>query len=97
MIYVKIHKNNESFVTAVCDEELLNKIFREGKLLLDVNEHFYKGKLLDEKEAEPILKDAVNLNLVGKKSIHLALKLKLISKECIINIQGVPHAQSIIF
>ncbi len=87
MIYVKIHKNNESFVTAVCDEELLNKIFREGKLLLDVNEHFYKGNL----------KDAVNLNLVGKKSIHLALKLKLISKECIINIQGVPHAQSIIF
>lgn len=97
MIYIKIHKNNESFVTAVCDEELLNKVFKEGKLLLNVSEHFYKGKLLSEKEAENILKDAVNLNLVGKRSVDIALKLKLISKEGIINIQGVPHAQSIIF
>lgn len=96
MIYVKIHKNNESFVTAACDEELLSKTFKEGKLALNISEHFYKGKLIEEKEAESILKEAVNLNLVGKRSVNIALKLKLISKENILIIQGIPHAQSVI-
>ena len=35
------------------------------------------------------------LNLVGKKTVDLGLRLGLISKENIIKIQGVPHAQCI--
>ncbi len=96
MIYIKLHKNNEGFVTAACDEELLNKVLKEGKLALDVSEHFYKGKLVEDKEAEDILRNASNLNLVGKRCIDIALKLKLILKENIITIKGVPHAQAIL-
>ena len=96
MIYVKIHKGSGSVVTAVCDSELIGKKFKEGKLCLKVSEKFYKGDLISLEEAEKFLKEAVNLNIVGKKSVDLALKLKVILEENIVNIQGVPHAQSIL-
>ena len=96
MIYVKIHKSSGSFVTAICDEELIGKKFKEGKLVLDVSESFYKGNLIDDNKIEDYLKDSINLNLVGERSCDTALKLGLILKENIITIEGVKHAQSII-
>lgn len=95
MIYVKFHRSSSN-VTAVCDSELIGKKFKEGKLVLNVSEQFYKGELVKEKEIGDYLGDAVNLNIVGKRSCDTALKLGCISKENILFICGVPHAQSIL-
>lgn len=94
MIFIRVHKGSGSFVTSLCDSELVGKVFKEGKLKLDVSEKFYKGDLVDEKDVD--LSDAKNLNVVGERSIGIVLKFKCISKENILFIQGVPHAQSII-
>lgn len=92
MIYVKIHKGSGE-VIAVCDEDLIGKKFSEGKLCLDVKEDFYKGELVDEDKCKEILKNAANLNIVGKNSIGIALKEKIIDESSIIKIKEVPHAQ----
>jgi len=97
MIYVKIHKSSESFITAVCDNELIGKKFKEGKLVLNISESFYKGELVNETEVEDYLKKAINLNIVGKRSCDIALKLNFISKDNILMIEGIPHAQSVVF
>mgnify|MGYP001602783022 FL=1 len=52
---------------------------------------------MDEKQVVGIIKDAGNVNLMGKKSIELGLKAGIIEKENIIKIKGVPHAQSTSF
>lgn len=96
MIYIKIHTTPGSFITAACDKEIIGKIFREGKVVLNVSERFYKGELVDEKEAGKYFLDAVNLNIIGKNSVRIALDMNLISKESIIIIEGVPHAQSVL-
>ncbi len=96
MIYVKIHKSANNFVTSLCDSELIGKKFKEGKLVLDVSERFYKGELVDEDKIEDYLKDAINVNLVGERVVDAALKLGFVLKENILIVEGVKHAQCIV-
>ncbi|MBI4447973.1 DUF424 family protein [Candidatus Woesearchaeota archaeon] len=86
---VKFHEN----VVAVCDTNLLGKTFTEGKLELKVSESFYGGEEKSEKELTEILLRAHNINLVGEKSVALAIKLKLLNEGDVLKIQKVPHAQ----
>ena len=95
-MYIKIHKKLGREVIAVCDEDLIGKVLDDGEIHFIISEGFYKGEIKTEKEAEEILVNAVNINLVGRESITLALKLKIIEEESIIKIKGVPHAQSLI-
>lgn len=93
-MYLKFHHSGESVVVALCDKDLVGKKFEDKKLQLDITERFYKGEEKPEQEIIEILKEAANINIVGKKSIKLALKAGVIEKENIIKIKGIPHAQS---
>lgn len=92
-MYLKIHKAEGRSIVAVADKELIGKTFEENNLHLEVTERFYKGEEKTEEEIVKILKDATNVNLIGKKTIDAALKAGIISKENIITIQKIPHAQ----
>ena len=98
MIFLKIHADAidpSRIIISICDSDLIGKKFEEGKRQLNVSERFYKGETKTEDEITEIMKNASNINIVGKESIALALKLNIIVKENIIKIQGIPHAQSI--
>ena len=94
-MYVKIHedKRYDRLVVAICDEDLIGKEFSEGNAKLSITERFYKGEKKSEEEIIKIMKDADNLNLVGKKTISLAIKQEIVSEKFLIKIKGVPHAQ----
>lgn len=80
-------------LVAVCDEEILGKTFKEGNLILDVNENFYKGELLPINEAINIVKKATIANLVGKNIVSKAIEEGLIHPEAVLRIKSIPHAQ----
>ena len=92
-MYVKIHKSGDRHIVAVCDEDLIGKKFETKKLVLNISERFYKGEKLSDEKTYEIMENAINLNLVGKKTIDLALKNDIIRKENIIKIEKIPHAQ----
>lgn len=92
MIYIKRNNFQGSEVLAVCDENLIGKIFREKGLKLEVAKRFYKGKLVDEKELVNLIKNAGNVNIVGKNAVKTAVKNNIIKKEDIIKIKNIPHA-----
>lgn len=89
----KKHTNEGRLILAICDSELIGKKFTEGKKQLDLTSNFYKGKEIKENEAKELMKQAYMINLVGKKSVDLALKNKYVKKENIIFIAKIPHAQ----
>jgi len=93
MIYIKIHKSNNQEILAVCDKELIGKTFRDKDICLKITEDFYKGKLVKENKAIELMKNNNNINIVGEKSINLAIKSNLISEDNIIRIKKIPHAQ----
>ncbi|MBW2993453.1 DUF424 family protein [Candidatus Woesearchaeota archaeon] len=93
----KIHKNPEGqIILALCDKGLLGKKFVEKELQLDLTGDFYKGEEKTKEEVEDMLNNAYIVNAVGEKCIAFLLEKKLIEKEHVITICGVPHAQCVI-
>ena len=94
-MFVNIIKSHRDIV-AICDKELLGKKFEEGKFQLDIKENFYKGKEVDSESLIEIIKkmstEDATFNIVGKKSVNVALKIGIISEEEIRRIDGVPFA-----
>lgn len=92
-IVAKIYHQQGEVLLAACDEDILGESFEEGELQLQVHTSFYDGFKVDENGLIKYLESSTIANLVGEHVIQCALKAGLITNDCIIRIQGIPHAQ----
>ena len=92
-IFCKIHKKNNLTVLAVCDKELIGKTLSEKEICFTVSEKFYKEKEIHESKLREMLKEFDNINLIGKKSVGIALNEGLVEEKNIIKIKNIPHIQ----
>ena len=92
MIVVKIHRDAESYVVAVCDKALIGKCFEEGDLCLDVSERFYSGEEMGADELFDFVEDAKTVNIVGEESVKLFVDRGVISEKNINKVKSVPFA-----
>lgn len=94
MIYIKVHITPEGEIIAMCDSELLGRVYREGKTELDLTayENFYKGDLVKEEvaEATPAINDFYTANIVGARSVGIFLKKGIAHESDIKTVSGVP-------
>ena len=81
---------------AACDEELLGEVYTEGKFRLDVAATFYDDLRVDEEHLASMLKQCTVANLVGERTVQVALDLGLIAADNVLRIEGVPHAQLLV-
>lgn len=91
-IYIKIHIKNDLETIACCDEELLNQVFKEGNLRIEISNQFFGGRLIHLEDAISILKEASCFNIVGEKIINKAIECKIFSEEGVRFINGIPIA-----
>jgi hypothetical protein len=96
-VYLKIHCRNEIDTIACCDEPLLNQVFKEGNLKIEITNQFFGGILLNIDEAIEILKEASYFNIVGENIIAKAIDHKILPKEGILSINGIPMAMKMMF
>lgn len=84
------------YVVALADKELIGKKFEEGNLQLDVKENFYKGEEKSSEEIAGLLRDMkiedATFNIIGEKSVKIALENEIISEEQIGEVQGIKFA-----
>ena len=97
---IKIHKAYREIV-AVCDNDLLGKVFEEGNKVLDIRENFFKGEEISEAKLTEMLKELssacdATFNIVGKKSIDCAIKSGIIDKSGIRTVKGIPFALALL-
>jgi uncharacterized protein len=94
-MYVNILKSYRE-VVAICDSDILGKVFEEGKKQLFLKESFYKGEEKSSEEVKKIMKNLsmedATFNLAGEKTIELALKTKILGKKEIKTVAGIPYA-----
>ncbi len=93
MFWCKIFQTRYEVVAAICDENLIEKILDEKNRKIKVSKSFYGGQLIDEKMAVKIMRNATTGNLIGKEVVEVADKNGFISKENVILIDEIPHAQ----
>jgi len=94
-MYLKKYNAEEKFIVAVCDKSIIGKKFREGELVLKLDEGFYKGEDVCREEVIEALSCATIANISGEKSIACAVDCGCIEPDNIIYIEGIPHAQMV--
>ncbi|MBM3229511.1 DUF424 family protein [Candidatus Parvarchaeota archaeon] len=94
-MYLKVHESAQGKIVAACDRELVGRVLVCGKMRLDLKAYagFYKGEAADGGLVLKALCGATSANLVGEKSVEVAIGARLASKEDIIYFGSVPHLQ----
>lgn len=95
MYWAKLFTTKTEIVIALCDEDILDKVveFRKTKAKIKISKHFYGEHLIGDSDALKLLGRATIGNLFGKDITKFARDHGFISKENIISIDGIPHAQ----
>lgn len=89
----KIYKQGVQVLLAACDEDLLGDLYREGRFRLEVRPGFYDGERVDSGVLEAMMARCTLANLVGPRTVDLAVRLGLVDTGQVLEIEGVPHAQ----
>jgi len=93
-MYLKIHRmQGTRGIVAVCDRELLNRTLSHGTIEICVSDKFYGNHEAEKDEVIEALKNAENINLIGKKAVSVAIECGVLPEGAYILIDGIPHAQ----
>jgi hypothetical protein len=95
MLLMRVFEKKGERIVAVCDSELIGKVFREGEVVLNLEKYasFYQGEEADEEKVEKELRSATSINLVGERAVGVAKKMKLVKESEVMRIQKIPHVQ----
>jgi hypothetical protein len=92
-VYINLKKIGQNVLLAICDCELLGKTLREGKIVFQIKDEFYKGKKVTIEEAIGMINNSTIVNMVGKVCVEKAVAEGYVHPEAVLKIEGVPHAQ----
>ncbi|RLI79946.1 DUF424 domain-containing protein [Archaeoglobales archaeon] len=95
MFRMKVYRVRGEILVAVCDSDIVGKIFREGDLKIEVKEEFYGEREVGEEEVKSALKRATIANITGKKAVELAIRIGIIDEDKVLKIGDCLHAQMV--
>lgn len=90
---VRVYRSGREVVLAACDEELVGRELRDGRLRLKVAEAFYGTETSEAPELITQLRACTIANLVGERAVALAVEMGYVASDRVLWIDGVPHAQ----
>jgi len=91
MLYsTKVISASGNLMLNICDPELVDKTFHDGKIKIKINPNYYAERDVDEHEAKNLLEKCTSINMVGEKTISLAARMGIGSEKSIRRIEGIP-------
>jgi len=87
---VKVTNYQKNPILNICDANLLGKKISENDLNMRISESYYGEKIVEQEEAETLLKNSSIINMVGEYTISLSISLGIGSEKGIKKIDGVP-------
>jgi len=90
---VNIRRWGRCVLLATCDAELLGQTLKEGKIVFEIREDFYRGSKVSVEEAVDLIQQSTIVNMVGRNIVEKAIEEGLIHPEAVLKISGIPHAQ----
>ncbi|MFB6362356.1 MAG: DUF424 domain-containing protein [Halobacteriales archaeon] len=97
---LKERQTDQGLLVSVCDAEVLGETFENGEVSLTVKEEFYAGEAADQAGAEVVVETlgrAAVANLVGTRSVEVAVDAGIIDPSQVLEIEGTLHAQYLQF
>ena len=87
---VRVSDYQKKTMLNICDAELLGKKIIQDDLTVNISESYYGDRFVDQKEAESLLQSASIINMVGKETVSLSVKIGVGSENGIKIISGIP-------
>ena len=95
MIAARMHFENGQALLAACDDELLGTTLAEGKIRMKISENFYNGEMIPDSILVERMKSAAIMNLVGNRTVSIAISEGYVDERCVMTIGGIMHAQTV--
>ncbi|MBK5133177.1 DUF424 family protein [Candidatus Bathyarchaeota archaeon] len=92
-VYANLKKEGKNVLLAICDEALLGKTLRDGKIVFKVSADFYKGRKISVDYAVSMIKNSTIINLVGNECVKKAIEIGCLHPDAVLKIEGISHAQ----
>jgi hypothetical protein len=74
----------------ICDAKILGTKIVEGELTMHISENYYGERFVEKDEAESLLKNSSIINMAGKETVSLSLKLGIGSEHAVKTVSDVP-------
>ena len=74
----------------MCDAELVGRTLKQSDLEVKITKNYYVERIVDEKEAESLLRTSSIINMAGRKTIDLSIKIGVGTAKGVKEIEGVP-------
>lgn len=74
----------------ICDSDLVGRTLVEADLTMNITQSYFAERIVDEKEAEQLLRNSSIINMVGEETISLSVKIGIGSQKGVKKIEGVP-------
>lgn len=87
---IKTSDYEKNLMLNICDVDLLGKNIIENDLNMNISKSYYGEKIIEHEEARALLKNASIINMVGKETVSLSLKIGIGSEKGVKIIGGVP-------
>ncbi len=90
-------ETEEGLLVSACDADVMGKTFENGDISLTVEEAFYDGEdaergVTEERMAQS-LASCTTANLVGTRTVAVAIDNGFVDEERVMEIDGTRHAQ----
>ena len=87
---VKVTDYENKIMLNICDANLLGKKIVQGELIMNISEPYYGDRFVEQDEAETLLKRSSIINMAGKETTELSIKLGVGSKNAVKLISDTP-------
>jgi hypothetical protein len=87
---VKVTDFQKNVMLNICDADLLGKNIVQDELNMNISKSYYGQKLVEKEEATTLLKKSSIINMVGKETVSLSVKLGIGSETGIKTISNIP-------
>jgi|SRR5579864_1295753 len=74
----------------ICDANLVGRTIAKSDLTINISRSYFAERIVEKEEAEELLKSCSIINMVGKETISLSVKIGIGSTKGVKEIEGVP-------
>jgi len=83
----------EGLLVSVCDPDVLGETFENGQVSLTVEAEFYDGEEVDEEAVVDSLARCAVANIVGTRSVEVAIEHGFVEEGNVLDLGETRHAQ----
>jgi len=74
----------------ICDEDLVGRVLRKDNFHMNISKSYYGQRVVERDEAEDLMRKSSILNMAGKETIEMSIKLKIGTRQGVKEIDDVP-------